>query len=75
MAKAITTKLFEANKPKYPVIIRAAGLGTSRKAAASRAAQVVIKEMYDQDLLADHKPELLTQKLADEADLILAMEG
>jgi protein-tyrosine-phosphatase len=31
--------------------------------------------MYDQDLLADHKPELLTQKLADEADLILAMEG
>lgn len=34
----------------------------------------MIRELYGQDLLADHKPELLTEKLADEADLILAMD-
>jgi hypothetical protein len=72
MAKAITTKLFETHKPKHPVVIRAAGLGPLTKTEASFAARTVIREMYDQDLLAGHKPELLTEKLATEGDLILA---
>jgi protein-tyrosine-phosphatase len=75
MAKAITMKLFESRKPGYPVIIRAAGLGRLSKKEVSYAARFVITEMYGgQDLLADHKPGLLTNKLADEADLILAMD-
>src|SRR4029077_7543334 len=74
MAKAITTKLFEAHKQKFPVTIRAAGLGPLDKNEASFAARSVIREMYGEDLLADHKPELLSTKLATQADLILAMD-
>jgi protein-tyrosine-phosphatase len=75
MAKAITIKLFESRKPGYRVVIRGAGLGPIRRNEAAYAARSVIREMYDgQDLLARHKPELLTKKLADEADLILAMD-
>jgi protein-tyrosine-phosphatase len=75
MAKAITTKLFESRKPGYRVVVRGAGLGPIRRNEASYAARFVIREMYGgQDLLARHKPELLTKKLADEADLILAMD-
>jgi protein-tyrosine-phosphatase len=73
MAKAITMKLFKTHKPKHPVIIRAAGMGPISGDKASFAARTVINEMYEQDLLADHKPELLTQKLLDKADLVLAM--
>jgi hypothetical protein len=31
--------------------------------------------MYDEDLLLDHKPEMLTPELVRRADLILAMDG
>jgi protein-tyrosine-phosphatase len=75
MAKAITTKLLENTKGKHPITIRAVGLGPVSKPTASDAAMYVIKEMYNKDLLANHKPELLTAELAQEADLILAMVG
>ncbi len=74
MAKAITTKLLENTKVKHPISIRAVGLGPVSRPEASYAARYVIKEMYNEDLLADHKPELLTAELAQEADLILAMD-
>jgi protein-tyrosine-phosphatase len=74
MAKAITTKLLENTKGKHPITIRAVGLGPVSKPTASYAARYVIKEMYNEDLLASHKPELLTAELAREADLILAMD-
>jgi protein-tyrosine-phosphatase len=75
MAKAIATKLFEELKPRHPIKIRAAALGPISKSEASHAARLTIKEMYNEDLLASHKPELLTPELAIEADLILAMDA
>jgi protein-tyrosine phosphatase len=74
MAKAITSKLLESRKLKHPIEIKAVGLGPIGKSEASYAARYVIKEMYNEDLLKDHKPELLTPELANEADLILAMD-
>jgi protein-tyrosine-phosphatase len=74
IAKAIATKLLENKKGKHPIIIRAAGLGPISKQEVSYAARYVIKEIYNEDLLADHKPELLTTDLAQKADLILAMD-
>lgn len=73
MAKAITVKLFETEKPKHPVVVRAAGMGPISGDKASFGARSAIKEMYGQDLLEHHRPELLTQKLLDEADLVLVM--
>jgi len=74
MAKAITEKLFEEHKPSHHVVIRAAGLGGTTKTQASHAARLAVKEMYGEDLLANHKPQLLTERLAKEADLILIMD-
>jgi protein-tyrosine-phosphatase len=74
MAKAITSKLLESRRPKHHIEIKAVGLGPIVKSEASYAARYVIKEMYNEDLLKDHKPELITPKLANEADLILVMD-
>lgn len=74
MAKVITNNLLETKTLKYPVTIRAAALGPLSGKSASYAARFVIREMYGEDLLADHEPELLTQELVHEADLILAMD-
>lgn len=74
MAKAIMSKLLVGRKLKHPIIIRAAGLGPISEDEASYAARYVIKEIYGEDLLIDHKPELLTVELAKRADLILVMD-
>ena len=34
----------------------------------------VIREMYGEDLLKDHRPEILTADLVAQADLVLAMD-
>jgi len=75
MAKAIASKLLQTRKLKHPIDIRAVGLGPINESKASYAARYVIKEMYDEDLLGDHKPEVLTPELARRADLILVMDG
>lgn len=74
MAKVIATKLLENRKLRHPLLIKAAGLGPLSKPEASYAARYVIKEMYNEDLLAEHQPEKLTAKLVDQADLILVMD-
>ena len=74
MAKVITSKLLEKRKLKYPLKIIAAGLGPLSDYNASYAARYVIKDMYNEDLLANHKPVLLSKELAEKADLILAMD-
>lgn len=74
MAKAIASKLLQTRKLKHPIDIRAVGLGPVDGSKASYAARYVIKEMYDDDLLGDHKPEVLTRQLARQADLILVMD-
>ena len=74
MAKAIASRLLQTRKLKHPIDIRAAGLGPADGSKASYAARYVIKEMYGEDLLGDHKPEVLTKKLARRADLILVMD-
>jgi protein-tyrosine-phosphatase len=74
VAKAIASQLFQTRKLKHPIDIRAVGLGPVEESKASYAARYVIKEMYGEDLLMDHKPEMLTKKLAQRADLILVMD-
>jgi protein-tyrosine-phosphatase len=74
MAKAIATKLLEGRKLKHHINIKAAALGPLSKSEASYAARYVIKEMYNEDLLADHRPEPLTPRLMEQADLILVMD-
>jgi protein-tyrosine-phosphatase len=74
MAKAIAMKLLETRNLRNRLQIRAAGLGPVSKPEVSYAARYVIKEMYNEDLLAGQKPELLTPSLVKQADLILAMD-
>jgi protein-tyrosine phosphatase len=74
MAKAITTKLLEKYKLKHPLHIMAVGIGPLSKPEASYAARFAIKEIYNQDILVNHKPELLTQEIIKQADLILLMD-
>jgi protein-tyrosine-phosphatase len=75
IAKAIANKLLETRKLKHPISVRAFAVGPISGSAASNAARYAIKEIYGEDLLANHRPELLTAELVSEADLILAMEG
>jgi protein-tyrosine-phosphatase len=74
IAKTILARLLEGTTLGQHVDIRAAGLGPLSAKEASYAARYAIREMYGQDLLASHRPELLTQELVDQADLILAMD-
>jgi protein-tyrosine-phosphatase len=74
MAKAILTKLLEASSIKHRLDVRAVALGPLSKDEVSFAARHVIKEMYNEDVLADHKPSVLTSELVKQADLILAMD-
>jgi protein-tyrosine-phosphatase len=73
MAKAITEQLLVGRKLKHPVDIYAVGLVPKAK-QASYGAQQAIKEMYNADLLKDHKPVTFTEELVDKADLILMMD-
>jgi protein-tyrosine-phosphatase len=74
MAKAILEKLLEHRRLKHRLVIRAVSLGPVSGTEASYAAKYVIREMFGEDLLADHKPERLTPELSERADLILAMD-
>jgi protein-tyrosine-phosphatase len=73
MAKAITDKLLETRQLKRPVNVRAFAVAPPSASTASYAARYVIKEMYGEDLLADHKPAQLTAEHVQKANLILAM--
>ena len=66
MAKVITTKLLEHRKLKHPLQIEAKALGPINKSEASYAARYAIKKMYKADLLAEHKPELLTRETVEQ---------
>ena len=74
MAAAIMAKVLQAKPEKRVIVIRAAGLGPNIGSQASYAARYVMNRMYGEDLLKNHKPELLTPELAAEADLIVAMD-
>ena len=74
MAKVITTRLLESKMPKARIEVRAAGLGPLSATEASFAARYVMNEMYGEDLLKNHRPELLTPELVEKAALILVME-
>jgi len=74
IAKIIATRLLEDKKPTQRIKVRAAGLGPITGTEASYAARYVIREIYGEDLLKDHRPELLTPGLVEQADLILLMD-
>ena len=73
MAKVITEQLLRGRKLRYPVDVYAVGLVPSER-EPSFAARNAIKEMYNRDLLNDHKPSPVTPDLIDKADLILVMD-
>ncbi|HLL75290.1 MAG TPA: hypothetical protein VK421_08475 [Pyrinomonadaceae bacterium] len=73
MAKAITLKLLEQHPPGYRLRVEAVALHEPSKATASESARRAIREMYGEDLLADHRAAKLTPTLMEEADLILVM--
>lgn len=73
MAKAILIKLLAKRKLKHPLRVEAVGVGPLSKTEVSYAARSVIREMYNEDLLSEYKPKLLTPELVRQADLILAM--
>ena len=73
MAKAITEQLLVGRKLKHPVDVYAVGLVPSAT-QASYGARQAIKEMYNADLLRDHKPVAFTDELVDKAVLILVMD-
>jgi protein-tyrosine-phosphatase len=74
MAKAILTKLLDTRKLSHPIDILAAGVSPIGASEASFAARYVIKQMYGEDLLKDHRPTQLTADLVRQVDLILAMD-
>jgi hypothetical protein len=55
MAKAITLKLLERNPPDYALRVEAVALHDPSNATASRGSQRAIRDIYGQDLLADHR--------------------
>jgi protein-tyrosine-phosphatase len=74
MAKAIMTKLLAASTRSPRINVLAAGVGPISAGEASYAARYVIREMYGEDLLKEHRPQQLTPDLVAHADLILVMD-
>jgi protein-tyrosine-phosphatase len=74
IAKTIATRVIEGRTLGPRIKVRAAGLGPLSSGQASYAARYVFREMYGDDLLKDHRPELLTPELVEQADLILVMD-
>ena len=55
--------------------IDSAAFGNPTYDVASEYARAAIKEIYGQDLLANHKTKKVTTELTEQADIILAMTG
>lgn len=74
MAKVITLQLLQQQPPGYGLRVEAVALHELSAATASQAARRAIRDLYGEDLLADHRTAKLTRTLTEEADLILVME-
>lgn len=73
MAKAITLKLLENENLNYKLEIKSAGIIEPSSPFVSYAARHAIKEIFNEDILANHKTNTLTSELVEQADLILVM--
>lgn len=75
MAKVITQQLLQHNSVDYKLRVESMAARGDRVAShASNGAQRAIQEMYWENLLADHRPTMLTSTIVGEADLILVMD-
>ena len=74
MAKVITEKILHEKGMANPVRIEGKALGPISSDEVSFAARQVIKEMYNEDLLDNYKPETVTQEDLKKADLVLVMD-
>jgi protein-tyrosine-phosphatase len=74
MAKAITLELLKQYPPDFDLQVKAFALGPPSKTETSWGARQAIEEMYGQDLLAGHRPTMISSGTAAEADLILVMD-
>lgn len=72
MAKAILERIIDRDPPPFPLRIEARAL-RPHGYCASKAARKVVESVYEEDLLADHRPRQLATRHIDEADLILVM--
>ena len=64
---------FAASTRSPRIEVLAAGAGPISSGEASYAARHVIREMYVEDLLKEHRPQPLKPDLVAQADLILVM--
>jgi protein-tyrosine-phosphatase len=74
MAKVILEIKLNAEGLEKEYEVDSAAYGEPSGNSAHPHARLIIKEIYGKDLLATHIPKKLTNKIADEADLILVME-
>jgi protein-tyrosine-phosphatase len=73
MAKAITLKLLEKKKIGIKTDIRGMALIGISSNNVSHAAINAIAELIGKDYILNHKPQEITEELANQADLILVM--
>jgi protein-tyrosine phosphatase len=74
MAKVITEQILKKMSLPFKVKIEAMALGPIEKTTASYGAKNAIKEIYGEDLLTDHRPQVITREVLDKADLVLVMD-
>jgi protein-tyrosine-phosphatase len=74
MAKVILEQLLGSRRRELGIRIEAMAGRRPGGPGASRGARVAIQEMFNADLLAEHRTAVLTGTFIEEADLILVME-
>ena len=74
MAKVVVEQLMKERPPPYRLRVEAMALGPISKAQASINARRVVEKSYGCDLLAEHQPVQITERIIADADLILVMD-
>ena len=74
MAKAIMKQLLAMRRPGYHLRVEAMALNSPSLDQASGAARRAIQRAFGSDLLAEHRPTMITPELAEDADLVLVMD-
>lgn len=75
MAKAITQQLFNKNPPPFKLRVESAAHGNPSGVSASYGAHTEIKNLFNKDLLANHRTMKLSKTIIDDANLILVMDS
>lgn len=74
IAKVIAARLLRERAPGAPIRFEAMATGEPSLDGASVAARAAVRELFGEDLLAEHRAARLTPTLKGEADLLVAMD-